>query len=116
LTLPDSVQTQIGNAIGGKIVSYKAISSNDPLSVLVNFPADFTGINGVPSTAWMGLYKVLFVGFYSTYPPSCEVVEFDFQCGSWLVVPQVPFGTFMALVSSLCAIPAFVLYRRKHIA
>ena len=111
-SLPASIKTQISDAIGGKIVSYKLVSSNNAHSITLTFPTNFTGINGVPSTAAMGLYKVLFV--YMSSGVSC--VELDFACGSWLVIPQVPFGTVMALVSSLCAIPAFVLYRRKHLA
>jgi len=111
-SLPASIKTQISDAIGGKIVSYKLVGSMNAHSITLTFPTDFTGINGVPSTAAMGLYKVLFV--YISSGASC--VELDFACGSWLVIPQVPLGTVMALVSSLCAVPAFVLYRRKHLA
>ena len=112
--LSPSIKTQISDAIGGKIVSYKMVSTmNAPITIGLVFPADFTGINGAPSTAVPGDYKVIFV-FKSFSDVNCELVELGFACRSWLVVPQVPFGTVMALVSMLCAIPAFMLYRRKR--
>ena len=114
--LSPSIKTQISDAIGGKIVSYKMVSTmNAPITIGLVFPADFTGINGAPSTAVPGDYKVLFVFKAFALPGAdCQLVELDFDCRSWLVVPQVPFGTVMTLVSMLCAIPAFMLYRRKR--
>jgi hypothetical protein len=110
--VPDSMKTEITAETGGKIVSYKTVGSMNGHSITLTFPTDFTGINGVPSTAPPGKYVVLFV--YKSTPSDCELAEIDFACGQWLTIPQVPLGTVMALLSSLCAIPAFKLYRRKY--
>lgn len=109
---PDKL-AEIMNAMGGKIISFNLTSTakTDGWHFSLVFPRDFTGINGVPSTAAPGTYKVIFV-FKSEDIVDAGIV--DFACGNWLVIPQVPLGTIMALLSSLCAIPAFKLYRRKH--
>lgn len=109
-----AAKTQISSDAGLHIVSYKLVSTMNAHSMSVVFPTDFTGVNGVPSTAAPGLYKVFFV-FRSFASSTVECVELNFACGSFLVIPQVPLGTLMALVSFLSTIPAFALYRRKHL-
>ena len=110
--LPSSIKTEIGNAIGGKIVSFMApvsIGSGGGSNVY-DFPADFTGINGEPSTAMGGTYKVIFAFISSS---GCFKIEKDFACNSWFVVPEVPFGTAMALSSPVLAFAAVSLYRKR---
>lgn len=111
--LQSGIKANVSSEIDGKIVSYKFVDTAhvDGWTFGLVYPTNFTGINGVPSTAAPGEYKVIFVFWNS--PDICVT---KFACGSWLVIPQVPLGTVMALASSLCAIPAFVLYRRKHLA
>ena len=121
-SLPNSMKMQINNAIGGKIVSYALVNfGNGGGSKVFSFPADFKGINGVPSTTLMGKYKVLFA-FISNQVSNFErahcqcfcLFQVDFDCGSWFVVPEVPLGTVLPLVTSLLALPVFKLISRKR--
>lgn len=94
----------MSSAIDGETVSYKLVDTAhaDGWTFELTYPTDFEGINGVPSTGAPGQYKVIFVFWNSD-----TVCVTEFACGSWLVIPQVPLGTVMALVTALCAIPAF---------
>jgi hypothetical protein len=128
-SLPSDIKTQVQEKIGDKIVSYKLIATEEG-SECVTFPEDFTGVNGEPSTALVGIYKVIFV-FLSkgestdTIPdagltdniqcsPRVRLVELDFACASWFVVPEVPLGTIAMIVSSITALSVFKLYKRKR--
>ncbi len=113
-SLPSSIQTEISDAIGGKIVSFVVpvtITESGGGSRTYNFPSDFTGINGEPSTAAGGTYKVIFA-FVSASGP-CFKFEKDFACNSWFVIPESPFGTAMALTSPLIVCAAAALYRKR---
>lgn len=143
--LPSEIQTQLYGLIGNKIVSYKLIGPipEEPflmlpeVSIPVTFPDDFTGINGEPSTTLVGDYKVIFV-YISNYeadmqpvdqepdaveltqaqievPGIVTLVELDFACGRWFVVPEYALGTIAPVLSSLAALPlAKRYYNRKH--
>jgi hypothetical protein len=134
MSLPNDIKTQVQEKIGDKIVSYKLIVMEEGGSVDVTFPEDFTGINGEPSTALNGEYKVIFV-FLSKCESEdqvpdgdntldaaiecrphreCKLVELDFACARWFVVPEVPLGTIAPVLSALAAIPVAKLYKRKH--
>jgi len=123
-SLPSDIQTQIQEKIGDKIVSYKLIVMETGGSVPVTFPDDLTGINGEPSTALTGEYKVIFVflakgntldaAIECCPPPECKLVELDFACAGWFVVPEVPLGTIAPILSALAALPVAKLYKRKH--
>ena len=111
LYLETDVKANVSSEIGSKIVSYTFVDTarEDGWDFVLAYPMNFTDINGVSSTAALGEYKVIFV-FWN----SCTICVTKFACGVWLVIPQVPFGTVMALVSALGALPAFKLYRKKR--
>ena len=122
LSLPFTTRMTISNAIGGKIVSYKLVTiGNGGGSQSFSFPTDFIGINGEPSTGLLGKYKVFFA-FMSHHASNVELsccrcfclFQVDFDCGRWFVVPEVPLGTVLSLLTALVALPVFKLVRRKH--
>ena len=113
-----------------------------PLSIPVIFPDEFTGVNGEPSTNLPGDYKVIFV-YISAYeadqeptnhepdaveltqvqvevpeieiPGDVRLIELDFACGRWFVVPEYALGTIAPIISSIAALPlAKRYYKRKH--
>jgi hypothetical protein len=137
--LPSDIQTQLMEMIGNKIVSYKLITMTEGGSQDVTFPDDFTGINGEPGTTLNGDYKVIFVflakcqeddqvpdnetpendvtaGVECRKPKcECRLVELDFACTVWFVVPEFYLGTIAPLLSALIALPAVkLLKKRKH--
>jgi hypothetical protein len=130
--LPSAIQTQVMEKIGDKIVSYKLIVMEEGGCVEAKFPDEFIGINGAPSTALVGVYKVIFVFLanvdldgqepINTYDAAiecqprreCKLVELDFACAGWFVVPEVPLGTIAPILSALAAVPVAKLYKRKH--
>lgn len=128
LSLSWSIKNQINNAIGSKIVSYKifSVSNKNGGTFTFTFPTDFTGINGAPSTSTLGKYEVLLVymswGQFEIGRPRdcccccCRIIQIDFDCGSWFVVPEVPLGTAMALAATVLALPAYMLCKRRRIA
>lgn len=108
----------------------------------VTFPDDFTGVNGEPSTNLPGDYKVIFV-YISAYeadqipenhdpdaveltqvqvevpeieiPGDVRLIELDFACGRWFVIPEYALGTIAPIISSIAALPlAKRYYKRKH--
>ena len=112
-SLPNEMQTKIANVIGGKIVSYTTVSIDvGGGSQDFDFPGDFTGINGDPSTELVGTYKVV-LAFISTESEraalsnsiKCCCIEVDFDCNSWFVIPEAPFGAIVTLLSVLVAVP-----------
>ena len=115
--LPSNIRTAVASKIGGKIVSFDIISTDlGGGSESVTFPEDFTGINGDPSTALVGEYKVVFA-FLSWETSNdgsrcCCLFELDFDCNLWLVIPEVPFGTITSLLSMLAVIPGLKLYKK----
>jgi hypothetical protein len=136
--LPSDIQTQLMGMIGNKIVSYKLITMTEGGCQDATFPDDFTGINGEPSTTLNGDYKVIFVFLakcqeddqvpdneipandltagVECQEPTCEcrLVELDFACAGWFVVPEFYLGTIAPLLSALIALPAVKLLKRKH--
>lgn len=121
-SLSNSVRTQIISEIGGKIFSYALVNiqTSGGGSHVFSFPTDFTGINGAPSTAINGKYKVL-LAFISFQAPDigrpqchCCLFKVDFDCGSWFVVPEVPLGTVVPLLTALLALPAYALISRRR--
>ena len=117
--LPSTIRTAVANKIGGKIVSFDIISTElGGGSETVTFPEDFTGINGDPSTALMGKYKVVFafLSWETSNDDSqcCCLFEIDFDCSSWFVIPEVPFGTITSLLSMLAVIPGLKLYKKTR--
>jgi hypothetical protein len=120
-SLPNNIKTQINNAIGGKIVSYAFVNFGKVGgSKAFSFPTDFKGINGDPSTNLNGKYKVLlaFISYeaFDIGRPHCHccLFQIDFDCGSWFVVPEVPLGTVLPLITSLLALPVFKLISKKR--
>lgn len=130
--LPSDIKTQLQEKIGDKIVSYKFVEMEEPGYIEVNFPSDFKGINGEPSTALVGAYKVIFV-FLSNYESDdqlpngeltasvdtqatykCKLVEIDFACATWFVIPEFLLGTIAPILSSLFALPVAKILKRKH--
>jgi hypothetical protein len=121
-SLPGNIQTELANKIGGKIVSFKTVSfSGGGGSKTLTFPDDFTGINGAPSTEFMGKYKVIFA--YMSWESSdndarcCCLCELEFDCahGGWFVIPEAPLGTVASLLGMFVAIPALLVVKRvKH--
>jgi hypothetical protein len=119
-SLPSDIKTKIGSAIGGKIVSYATVSiDTGGGSQDLNFPEDFTGINGEPSTKLVGTYKVVlaFISFKSARgAPSnnirCCCIEIDFDCNSWMVIPEFPFGTITTLLFALMAVPTLCFIKK----
>jgi hypothetical protein len=111
--LPSDTKTDIIGKIGGKIVSYKIVAVPDQGgdSIVLTFPEDFTGILGDPSTVVTGKYMVIFAFLGAS---GCKVIGIDFDCGSWFVIPEVPWGTVATLATSLCALPVFALYKRRR--
>jgi hypothetical protein len=119
-TEASDIKTKIASAIGGKIVSYTTVSigigggSQD-----LNFPGDFTGINGDPSTSLVDTCKVVlaFISFESARgAPSdsirCCCIEVDFDCNSWLVILEAPFGTIATLLFALIAVPTLCFIKK----
>lgn len=121
-SLSNSVRTQIISETGGKIFSYALINipTKGGGSYTFSFPTDFTGINGAPSTAMKGKYKALlaFMSFQAQDigRPQCHCCLFriDFDCGSWFVVPEVPFGTVATVLTALFALPTYRLISRRR--
>jgi hypothetical protein len=121
-SLSNSVRTQIISQTNGKIFSYALvnISPKGGGSHAFSFPTDFTGINGAPSTAMNGKYKVLlaFISFQAQdigRPQfHCCLCQIDFDCGSWFVVPEVPLGTVVPLLTALLALPTYMLISRRR--
>jgi hypothetical protein len=115
--LPNTIQTAIASRIGAKIVSFNMVSiDSGGGSKTVTFPGDFTSNNGDPSTALKGKYKVVFA-FISWETSNsdgrcCRFFELDFDCNSWFVIPEVPFGTIVSVLSMLAAIPVLALRKR----
>jgi hypothetical protein len=119
IDLPQEVQTEVLDETWGKILSFKTVTIGPGGgSVVVTFPDDFEGLNGEPSTALIGTYKVIFT-FMSHEAGSsancghCCLFEIKFDCGTWLVIPENQLGTIVPLLMSLIALPVFNLYRRK---
>jgi hypothetical protein len=109
------------------------------ISMPVIFPDEFTGVNGEPSTNLPGDYKVIFV-YISNYecpdqmpdevnltavaqideprmevPGEVSLIELDFACGRWFVIPEYALGTIAPIISSMAALPlAKRYYKRKH--
>jgi hypothetical protein len=115
------VKMQIINEIGGKIFSYALVNMpSGGGNHVFSFPTDFTGINGAPSTAMNGKYKVLlaFISFQASDigRPQCHccLFQIDFDCGTWFVVPEVPLGTVVALLTAILALPAYELISRRR--
>ena len=110
--LNSDTKTDIIGKIGGKIVSYKLVNAPDQGGDnVLTFPEDFRGIHGDPSTVVPGKYMVIFAFLGAS---DCRVIGIDFDCGSWFVIPEVPWGTVVALATSLCALPVFALYKRRR--
>ena len=113
-----------------------------PITMPVIFPDEFSGVNGEPSTNLPGDYKVIFV-YISAYeadqeptnhepdaveltqvqvevpeieiPGDVRLIELDFACGRWFVVPEYALGTIAPIISSIAALPlAKRYYKRKH--
>jgi len=139
--LPPEIQTQLQGAIGDKIVSYMLIGPIPeeapipyPLSIPAIFPLNFTGVNGEPSTYLVGDYKVIFVYISNVETngqnptndvasvthveteinPTVRLIELDFACGRWFVVPEFALGTIAPVLASLATLPRAKLYKRKH--
>ena len=136
--LPSDIQMQLMGLVGNKVVSYKLITMTEGGCQDVTFPDDFTGINGEPSTTLKGDYKVIFVflakcqeddqvpdneipendltaGVQCRQPQrECRLVELDFACANWFVIPEFYLGTIAPLLSALIALPAVKLFKRKH--
>lgn len=118
--LPNSIQTAIASRIGGKIVSFNIVNvDSGGGSKTVTFPGDFTGINGDPSTALIGKYKVVFafISWETSNSDSrcCCFFELDFDCNSWFVIPEVPGGVIISLLSMMAAIPVLELRKRMRL-
>jgi hypothetical protein len=114
LSVPEDVQNELSGKIGDKIVSFKLVTLKSGETQALSFPADFTGVNGQPSTAVGGTYKVLFV-FISVSGSNhrcLPIFEKDFSCGSFLVTPESPIGTVMALAAPIVAFAGFKAYRK----
>lgn len=118
-SLPSNVQSSIADKIGQKIVSFKIVSfgGGGGNSVCV-FPSEFNGINGAPSTALVGEYTVLFA--YASWEEDgatglCFLAEKEFDCKirSFNVIPEVPFGTVMAVSSMGLATFGYITIK-KH--
>lgn len=132
--LPSDIQTLILGKSEGKIVSYNIISTGAGGGEKTRtFPGEFTGVNGVPSTMLVGNYQVLlaFLSYKQTFLQdihedlfyfllehdigcTCRFFADEFDCTSWLIIPEVPFGTLITLLSALGAIPMFSLYKKAR--
>ena len=111
-SLSSDVKTDVSNDIGGKIVSYVLVSMpTGGGTETYNFPEDFTGLNGEPSTAIAGTYKVIFA--FLSFENQCFKFRVDFACGQWFVVPESPFGTAMALVAPIAVFATIKTYRKR---
>lgn len=116
-----------------------------PITMPVVFPDEFTGVNGEPSTNLPGDYKVIFVYISAyeedqipevpvnhnpdaveltqvqveipeiEVPGDVSLIELDFACGRWFVIPEYALGTIAPIISSIAALPlAKRYYKRKH--
>jgi hypothetical protein len=47
-------------------------------------------------------------------PIEVSLIELDFACGRWFVVPEVALGTIAPILASMAALPIVKLYKRKH--
>jgi hypothetical protein len=110
--LPEDVRTRAAESIGKKIVSFLTVSVGSGGGIeIATFPEDFTGVNGVPATTTMGEYKVIFA--YLSYERTdgdesrCWLLEVDFDCGSWNVIPEVP-GTIVASTAMVFALIGYL--------
>ena len=86
--LPSNVRTQITTETSGFIVSYLIVNMHNGAggTHTYSFPTDFTGLNGQPSTAIPGTYKVVFAFLATDH--SCFHHQISFDCGQWFVVPE----------------------------
>ena len=91
-TLPSDVRTQITAETSGFIVSYLIVNMHSVAAGTHthSFPTDFTGLNGQPSTAIPGTYKVVFAFLATDH--SCFHHQISFDCGQWFVVPESAHG------------------------
>jgi len=112
--LPNSVRDKIKKAVGDKIVSFKLVSMAEQGSTIAIFASEFKGINGEPSTGMAGKYKVLLVFFSSDDASDCKLIEKDFDCASWFVVPETPFGAITALTVMTTVFAAYSVVSRKR--
>jgi len=125
--IPVNLQTQISTEIGNGVVSCEVVSLNTPTSTgphqppvysqTVNFPKDFTGLNGVPNTQMAGTYKVIFA--FIGWDNSCYQSQINFACGQWFVLAESPLGTATGVIAPLAAVGAFGAYKKlsakKHL-
>jgi hypothetical protein len=109
----NSLPSDLKTTLQGKIISYKFITFDASVGGTKNydFPNDFSGINGVPSTALGGSYKVVFA--FISVDGCFWHIEKDFACNSWFVVPESPFGTAMTLATPMLAFAAIAIYKKQ---
>jgi len=115
MTLPDDIEQQIQNAVGGKIVSYAFVNigTEGGGAKQYVFPTAFEGINGDPSTGLLGNYKVLFA--YKSFEGHWWCHQIGFDCDSWNVIPEVPLGAATAGLSLIAAAATFALYKKRRV-
>jgi len=91
-----------------RVVSYAWVEITNPEGgeQTFTFPEDFTGLNEAPSTHSLGKYYVFFIFLHLC------VCKFNFDCSNFFVVPELPFGTFMATTASLGALFGHVAVKR----
>lgn len=62
----------------------------------------------------MGTYKIIFafISWEITGNDRCSLIELDFDCKSFSVVPEVPIGAVVSLVAMMAAIPVMKFRKR----
>lgn len=94
-----------------KVISYAwvNIASSSGGEQKFTFPQDFTGLNGKPSTQTMGKYYAFFIFLHMC------IYKWGFDCASFFVVPEVPFGTLVATIASFGALMGYAAVKRSRI-
>ena len=111
--LPSDVRAQMTGETGGFIVSFVIVNMQHGGggTHIYSFPTDFTGLNGQPSTAIPGTYKVVFAFLANDH--SCFHHQISFDCGQWFVVPESTLGTAMAIMAPIAAVATITLNKKR---
>jgi hypothetical protein len=110
--LTSSIKAEINSEIGPLIVSYIIFTMPEGGGIKTyTFPEDFKGLNGQPSTAIPGTYKVILAFISSEGVCSCCKIYFD--CDHWFVIPESALRTALAIIVPMVAGATIVTYKKR---
>jgi len=94
---PEQIEKIVAK-IGSKcinVIGYLKLSveGDEPYKTSVTYPSAFTPIVGELSTVVPGKYKVILIYCGIEFNCLSILVSYGFQCTSFFVIPEMPFGT-----------------------